>query len=135
MPGVPDDELPAWCLSAHARTELQTRDSAARESRAWPSREKIARSYSRRRGRISTTEFGGLVGASPTNVGGVLKELEKVGDLRPSRPNRRGPGFFYVSTAADEMKQRRRVALEQVVADAEEDGLYDDLDRMPPPTR
>lgn len=26
-----------------------------------------------------------------------LKELEASGDLRPSRTNRRGPGFFYYS--------------------------------------
>ena len=49
---------------------------------------------------VSTTEFGRLIGASPTNVGGVLKELEKAGVLRPSRTNRQGPGFFYVSPAA-----------------------------------
>lgn len=98
VPGVPDDEPPAWRLSTAARSALQKRDSAVRSSRTWPSRERIARSYARERGRISTTEFGGLIGASPTNVGGVLKKLERAGDLRPSRPNRRGPGFFYLST-------------------------------------
>ena len=98
IPGVSDDEPPAWGLSVWARSALQKRDSAVRGSRPWPSRARVARSYARERGRISTTELGGLVGASPTNVGGVLKELETAGDLRPSRANRRGPGFYYFST-------------------------------------
>lgn len=98
VPGIPDDQPSAWALTVSARTGLQRRDSVSRTSRTWPSRERIARSYSRRRGRISTTELGGLVGASPTNVGNVLKELEKAGDLSPSRASRRGPGFYYVST-------------------------------------
>lgn len=98
VPGVPDDEPPAWCMTAFGRAALDACDEAAGTSRTWPSRAKVARSYSRLRGRISTTELGGLIGASPTNVGGVLKELEQAGELRPSRANRRGPGFFYVST-------------------------------------
>ncbi|WP_109506896.1 ATP-binding protein [Nocardioides speluncae] len=96
VPGVPDDGPEAWSLASYARNALRQRDAAARTARTWPSRARIARSYSRGRGRISTTELGGLVGASPTNVGGVLKNLEKDGFLRPSRPNRRGPGFYYL---------------------------------------
>lgn len=96
VPGVPDDAMPAWCLSLSARLALQSIDRSARMSRQWPSRDRIARSYARSRGRISTTELGGLLGASPTNVGGVLKDLEKTGVLRPSRENRRGPGFYYL---------------------------------------
>lgn len=42
-----------------------------------------------------------LVAASPTNVGAVLKELEADCYLAPSRPNRRGPGFFYRLNAGD----------------------------------
>lgn len=100
--GTPEDEPPAWALNASARGDLQRRDAMAGAGRKWPSREKIARSYSRARGRISTTELGGLVGASPTNLGAVLKELEKAGHLRPSRPNRRGPGFYYLATSTTE---------------------------------
>lgn len=96
VPGVPDDAPPAWCLSPSARLALQSRDRSAHTSRQWPSRDRIARSYARGRGRISTTELGGLLGSSPTNVGNVLKGLEKAGALRPSRENRRGPGFYYV---------------------------------------
>jgi ATP-dependent DNA helicase RecG len=96
VPGAPDDDPPAWALSMDARHALQALDEQVRTSRVWPTRERIARSYSRLRGRISTTELGGLVGASPTNVGNVLKELERAGRLRPSRENRRGPGFYYL---------------------------------------
>lgn len=101
VPGVPDDAPPAWCLSVEARNRLQAQHNSGRSSHDLPSREGIARSYSRRRGRISTTELGGILGVSPTNVGGVLKGLEKIGVLRPSRTNRRGPGFFYTATATD----------------------------------
>lgn len=95
VPGVPDDAPPAWALRAGPREALQRRDRTAGSDRPWPSRERIAQSYARARGRISTTELGGIVGASPTNVGGVLKSLEQHGVLRPSRPSRRGPGFYY----------------------------------------
>jgi ATP-dependent DNA helicase RecG len=106
VPGVPDDQSSAWFLSAEARSTLHERDRAANRARTWPSREKVARSYSRFRGRISTTELGGLIGASPTNVGGVLQDLERAGILRPSRPNRRGPGFYYLLTEAGAVHQR-----------------------------
>ncbi len=98
VPGVPDDEPPAWCLTVLGRAALDRRDQAHGTHRTLPSRSRIARSYAQLRGRISTTELGGLIGASPTNVGGVLKELEQEGELRPSRANRRGPGFYYIST-------------------------------------
>lgn len=95
VPGVPDSEPAAWALTSESRAALQAQDETARRSRAWPSRERVARSYARNRGRISTTELGGIVGASPTNVGGVLKDLVDDGYLVPSRPNRRGPRFYY----------------------------------------
>lgn len=95
VPGVPDDTPPAWALRAGPREALQRRDRTGGADRPWPSRERVATSFARARGRISTTELGGIVGASPTNVGGVLKALEQQGVLRPSRPSRRGPGFYY----------------------------------------
>lgn len=95
VPGVPDDQPAAWCLSHAARRHLQTRERDAGSPVSGPSRERVARAYARARGRVSTTELGGIVGASPTNVGSVLKALEKAGDLLPSRETRRGPGFFY----------------------------------------
>jgi ATP-dependent DNA helicase RecG len=94
--GTPEDAPDAWSISAPARDALQARDTQAGNRRTWPSRERIALSYAQRRGRISTTELGGLVGASPTNVSGVLQKLEQSGDLLPSRENRRGKGFHYL---------------------------------------
>jgi ATP-dependent DNA helicase RecG len=94
--GVPDGESAAWTLTEHAREKLRALDTQAGTTRAWPSRQQIARSYARSRGRISTTELGSIVAASPTNVGGVLKGLMQAGELNPSRPQMRGPGFFYV---------------------------------------
>lgn len=60
-----------------------------------PSREQVARDYARARGRISTTELASILGAQRTNVGTVLQELERQGELAPSRANRRGAGFYY----------------------------------------
>ena len=94
--GVPDNASPAWALSADARNALQTLEVAGGIPRSWPSREAIARSYVRARGRISSAELGALIGASPQNVGQILRKLESDGQLRPSRPNRRGRGFYYV---------------------------------------
>lgn len=93
--GVPDGDAPAWALSSPARSALQHRDRRSGVARNWPTREAIARSYALSRGRISSTELGALVGASPSNVGSVLKRLEDECFLRPSRENRRGAGFFY----------------------------------------
>ena len=98
--GVPEDADPAWSLSASARDGLQRRDRDGGRSRIWPTRTWLARSYSAARGRISTTELASIVGASPTNVGVVLKELERDGEPAPSRQNRRGPGFYYRRVAS-----------------------------------
>jgi ATP-dependent DNA helicase RecG len=67
----------------------------ARTPRPGPSRDAVALSYARHAGRISTTEFGSIIGASPTNVGGVLRRLEAEGHVEPSWPSRRGAGFYY----------------------------------------
>lgn len=93
--GVPVDQPAAWSLGPAARAALQSRDRTVGTTRMWPSKEAIALSYAGVRGRISTTEFGSIIGASPTNVGSVLKALESAGELEPSRPNRRGPGFYF----------------------------------------
>lgn len=93
--GVPADGETAWRLSGHATQVLARADRAAGQRRRPPSRGDIAADWASHRGRISTTELGSIVGASPTNVGGVLKDLERAGVLAPGRESRRGAGFFY----------------------------------------
>lgn len=93
--GVPDSAPAVWRLTTGAGDELRLRDDATGRRRPWPSRRRIATTYARHRGRIGTTELGDLVGASPSNVGSILKAMELDGELAPSRENRRGPGFYY----------------------------------------
>lgn len=57
------------------------------------SRAQVARTYARSRGRISTAELASILGVHCTNIGGVLQSLERLGELEPSRQNRRGAGF------------------------------------------
>lgn len=98
LDGVPDTAEPVWVMSASARSSLQTLDNEYARSRSSSSRESIARGYVLARGRISSTELAGLVGADRTNVGAVLKGLEEEGIVRPAWPSRRGKGFHYVRT-------------------------------------
>lgn len=93
--GVPPASEPAWHLTVEAARHLKRVDRGQDHARTWPTREDTALGYARARGRISSTELASLVGASPSNVGAVLKRLEDQGSLAPSRANRRGPGFFY----------------------------------------
>lgn len=93
--GVPDGTEDVWRLAAAALEVLIHKDRGRGLRRAHPGRPEIARSYAAARGRISTTELGALVDASPTNVGGVLKHLEETGELEPAWPSRRGKGFYY----------------------------------------
>jgi ATP-dependent DNA helicase RecG len=100
--GVPDGEPAAWALSPAARLALQRWDGETNRARAWPTREGIARSYARSRGRISSSELASILGVSASNVSAVLKDLDAAGVLRPSRPNRRGRGFYYMPTMPTE---------------------------------
>lgn len=94
--GVPADaDWPAYRLSDSARSILRREDEARRIHRPAPSRERIALDFAQARGRISSTELASLVGAFPSNVGDVLKQLERKGRLEPSRATRRGAGFYY----------------------------------------
>jgi len=93
--GSPDGTDPVWRLS-HAGADLLRRlDGQVNRTRVWPSRERVAASYAKARGRISSTELASLVGAYASNVGTVLKRLEEDGVLAPSRASRRGTGFYY----------------------------------------
>src|SRR5699024_5777469 len=94
--GVPSAApMPSVAVDSAALEALATLRRRAGVVDRRPSREQVALSYARSRGRISTTELGSIVGAAPTNLGRVLRNLEHDGAIEPSRPNRRGPGFYY----------------------------------------
>ena len=93
--GAPAQAHVPWRLQHVARLSLELLDAQSDRTRAWPSREAVATSYAAARGRISSTELGSLVNASPTNMGSTLKGLEDQGLLEPAWPSRRGQGFYY----------------------------------------
>ncbi len=101
VPGTDEGSAAAWCLRPAARRQLEEHESAVGLPHLAPSRAAIALSWAQARRRISTTELATIVGAQPTNVGNVLKSLERQGLLVPSRPGRRGPGFFYRPSPTD----------------------------------
>ena len=94
--GTPPATALAIALTSEAREDLRARDDDTGYHRTWPTRETIALTYARARGRISSTELGSITGASPSNVGSVLQNLEDAGHLLPCRPTRRGAGFHYL---------------------------------------
>lgn len=94
--GVPPTATwPVIALDSVTGGELQQRRQEAGAPSRPPTREQVARNYAEAHGRISTTELGSILDVSPTNVGGVLRNLESQGLLEPSRSNRRGAGFYY----------------------------------------
>lgn len=93
--GTPPGTEVAWRLHPAALARLAELDQAVGQAREVLSRVDVAQSYARGRGRISSTELASLVGASPSNVGGVLKSLVADGLLSPSNTTGRGRGFFY----------------------------------------
>ena len=94
--GVPSSGTSAWQVTAEALAVLARHDDEAGTTRSSPTRAQIAQSYVAARGRISSTELGSIVGAHPTNLQRLLRELEQEGVLAPGRENRRGAGFYYV---------------------------------------
>lgn len=92
--GTPDSDPPAWRLSDEARSLFARRMSAVLGPAARPA---LAAGWARARGRISTTELGDVVGVAVNAVGGVLRTLEADGVLKPSRGNRAGRSFHYLS--------------------------------------
>lgn len=79
--GSPDGIDPVWRLSRTSADLLRQLDEQVNRNRVWPSRERVAASYAKARGRISSTELASLVGAYASNVGAVLKRLEEDGLL------------------------------------------------------
>ena len=97
--GSPANEPPAWTITTAALDLLAACDErVGAPRRRQPSRSAIARAWAEHRGRISSSELAGIVGAHPTNLQRVLKDLEAEGVLAPGREVRRGAGFFYVPT-------------------------------------
>ncbi|MDO5678316.1 MAG: winged helix-turn-helix transcriptional regulator [Propionibacteriaceae bacterium] len=95
IPGTPPGSLTAFTLTQPARAELEAAYQQRGQQPPIPRRALVARVYAEHRGRISTTELASIVGASPSNVGSQLKELEAEGVLVPSSPSRAGRGFHY----------------------------------------
>lgn len=93
--GTPEGSPAAWRLGVEALHLLAEADEQRGHHRTTISRAEIAKSYAEHRGRISTTELGSLVNASPSNVGDVLKRLVVEGELEPSNQTGMGRGFFY----------------------------------------
>jgi ATP-dependent DNA helicase RecG len=106
--GTPAGSVPAYVLSQKAREQLSGLDSLSASQRDWPSKEAVAASFVRARGRISSTELGDLINAHPTNVGGILAALEADGIVRPSREPRRGAGFHYIYVSAGDEEELQR---------------------------
>ncbi|GAA2229151.1 ATP-binding protein [Promicromonospora sukumoe] len=96
--GTPDGAPAAWALTSGARDVLDSTYGSLPPRRARLSRETVALGYARARGRISSTELGSLLETRPTNVRRVFQRLEEQELIEPSRPNRRGAGFYYVPT-------------------------------------
>lgn len=94
--GVPASSTPSWYLTWDAFDELARHDQAVGGTRPVPSRAHVAESYVTARGRLSSTELASIVGASPTNLQKLLRDLEQDGILAPGRETKRGAGFFYV---------------------------------------
>lgn len=108
--GVPDDASPAWHLTVRAVGALAAADRETGQRRRPVTRTQVAREWAQARGRVSTTELGSIVGAAPSNMGGVLKSLEQEGLLVPSSEARRGRGFYYRLAQRDGRHDHRGVA-------------------------
>ena len=91
--GVPEGQAPAYRFSDRVRSALTTR---LRGLATPAGREQMLISWSRHRGRISTTEAADLTGLSSQACGQILRALEEQEILAPGRPTRFGRGFFYV---------------------------------------
>ena len=93
LTNTPDGSTPAYQLTEKAHDLL--RDLRER-GHTW-TRTTIARDFASHRGRISSAELAELdYQQSTSNMGRTLTALEEDGELSPSRPSRRGPGFHYI---------------------------------------
>jgi ATP-dependent DNA helicase RecG len=86
--GTPTGSAAVYVLDVRPLAGLAELDSEAGWRHNRPLRKAVALDYAIARGRISTTELGSLVDAAPTNVGAILRSLERRG---PARAVPRGP--------------------------------------------
>jgi ATP-dependent DNA helicase RecG len=91
--GTPVNDDPAWRFSDSVQQRLGGRLARLASS---DNRAHIATDWARARGRVSSTELRDLLGASTPIAGRVLRELELVGVLVPSRASRAGRSFHYL---------------------------------------
>lgn len=91
--GVPAEAPPAYRLGDTARAMLGSKVAHLATSSG---RAAMVADWARRRGRVSSTEVADLTGQSAVSAGLLLTTLEEDGALRPSRPNKRGRGFYYL---------------------------------------
>ena len=90
--GVPSAQSAAHRLSDAARQRLAHRVEHLTTPEG---RIRLILSWSRGRGRVSSTEAANLTGLSRTSTAKLLTSLTEEGQLTPGRTNRTGRGFFY----------------------------------------
>lgn len=91
--GVPAGAPPAYRLSDRARAMLEPKVAHLTTPAG---RAAMIAEWARRRGRVSSPEVADLTGLSGASAVALLAALEEEGTLRPSRPNRRGRGLYYL---------------------------------------
>lgn len=97
--GVPPGDSAAYRLSTPVRSKLSKRVGRLESPSG---RVALIRSWAEARGRVSSTEVADLTGLSTTYAGMLLGVLEEEGVLAPSRPSKRGRGFYYVPVVRGE---------------------------------
>lgn len=90
--GTPPEDDPAWRLSDAARAALQSRVGTHLDGAG---RLRLILRWAVGRGRVSSSEASDISGVSQNYANTLLQKLEEDGLLDPSRPQRRGRGFFY----------------------------------------
>ena len=97
--GIPAHPPEAFRLSDAARSRLSRRGAHLRTPGG---REALMLDWSRRRGRVSTTEAADLTGLSAVSAGRLLTGLARAGHLKGNRAVRRGRGYHYVPVGAED---------------------------------
>lgn len=91
--GTPAEDPPAWRAASEARFALSSRMV---QHQVGSGRQRLILDWARNRNRVSSAEVADLTGLSQTYASTLLQGMEEDGLLSPSRPNRRGRGFYYL---------------------------------------